>query len=338
MAARPRLKNHAQPLRRSPTALQFGLVPHAGLVLDGLSGPEIALLSGLDGRMAETELYAAARHQGVRAIRLDRLLAELRAHHLLVDQPTDRVHLGLLPSGPDVVLQCNADAIAMAYERADDGLRQLADRAGRRVAVRGHGGVPTAIAAALRAGGIGEVDLGQLSVDTLEQSLAGGDGSWTGQPPDLVVLVARSALASRAAATWLRLGIPHLPVLTQGHRVVIGPLIQPGNGPCLRCMDLHRRDRDPAWPSLLVQLAPPLLEREPAVNTESTLTAVAAGLTAMVIHSHLDGACLPVGVSLELSLPWPRLTHRVWVAHPACRCSATVPGVATAPAQGTMGA
>lgn len=330
MPARPRLKNHAQPLRRSPTALQFGLVPHAGLIVEGLSQPEITILSHLDGRFAEAQLYAAAQQAGITAPRLDRLLAELRTHHLLVEEPTDRVHLGRLSGAIDAAMQSNADAIAMAYEHADDGLRQLADRTGRRVGVRGHGGLPTAIAAALRAGGVGRVDVGTAQVDALEQSwagdpalpcAAGARAKPSEQAPDLVVLVARSALVSATASTWLRHGIPHLPVLAQGARVVIGPLIQPGNGPCLNCLDLDRRERDPAWPSLLSQLAPPLLTLEPAVDSESTLTAITAGLTAMIVQGHLDGQPQPVGVSLELSLPWPRLTHREWAAHPACPCT-----------------
>ena len=35
---------------------------------------------------------------------------------------------------------------------------------------------------------------------------------------------------------------------------VVGPLVLPGRSSCQRCHDLHRADRDPAWPSIAAQL------------------------------------------------------------------------------------
>jgi bacteriocin biosynthesis cyclodehydratase domain-containing protein len=118
--------------------------------------------------------------------------------------------------------------------------------------------------------------------------------------------------------------VAHLPVVSQGHRVLIGPLVTPGRGPCLRCLDLHRCDRDPAWPALLAQLALPApVAPAPAVSPETTLTAIAAGLSAMVVHTALDGQEVPRGVSLEVSLPWPRVEQRRWTDHPLCGCTVT---------------
>ena len=48
---------------------------------------------------------------------------------------------------------------------------------------------------------------------------------------------------------------------------------------------------------------------------------MAAGLCAMVVHTALDGQHVPRGVSLEVSLPWPRVAQRHWPAHPLCGCS-----------------
>ena len=48
---------------------------------------------------------------------------------------------------------------------------------------------------------------------------------------------------------------------------------------------------------------------------------MAAGLCAMVVHTALDGQHVPHGVSLEVSLPWPRVAQRHWPAHPLCGCS-----------------
>src|ERR1022692_4568614 len=49
--------------------------------------------------------------------------------------------------------------------------------------------------------------------------------------------------------------IPHLAVSASEAIGVVGPLVLPGRSACLRCLDLARTDRDPAWPLILAQLA-----------------------------------------------------------------------------------
>lgn len=321
MSVRPRLKNHIRPLRRASDAVQFGLVPDTGLVVEGLTEHEITLLQRLDGSLDQTQLYAVARDHGVSSDRLDELLVVLRRARLLVEDPTDLAELGLLvPAAPEDQ-RCNADGLALAYRIAGDGLRQLAARRARHVLVGGEGPLPDAVGVLLRAGGVGQVSAGP-AFEEVAQRLAGShDTGAAGRRPDLVLLPANGALPASAGVPWWRHGIPHLPVVAQGHRVVIGPLVVPGTGPCLDCLDLHRRDRDPAWPALLAQLTPASPGPGRPVAVESTLTATAAGLVAMVAQGHLDGLRLPVGVSLELGLPWPWLTHREWTPHPACVCA-----------------
>jgi hypothetical protein len=88
-------------------------------------------------------------------------------------------------------------------------------------------------------------------------------------------------------------------------------------------MDLHRRDRDAAWPAVLSQLSPtwPLRPGAP-VEVESALTAMAAGVAAMIVHTCLDGQPAPDDISLELALPWPAVVSRRWFRHPLCECRA----------------
>jgi hypothetical protein len=137
------------------------------------------------------------------------------------------------------------------------------------------------------------------------------------------VLVAVGAIHPDAGEPWLRRGIPHLPVVVQDHRVQVGPLISRDAGPCLACMDLHRRDKDAAWPLLQSQLAPawPLRPGAP-VNLESALTSLTIGAAAMIVHACLDGQPVPGDLSLELSLPWPAILCRRWFRHPLCGCMA----------------
>jgi hypothetical protein len=197
------------------------------------------------------------------------------------------------------------------------------------VAISGEGDLPYALADLLRVGGMGRVTVGASAVDTLDLELRSHrpgpatSGSLS-QLPDLVVLAAVGAIRADAGEPWLRRGIPHLPLVAQGHRVQIGPLIVGGAGPCLTCLDLHRRDRDAAWPALLSQLAPqgPLLPGAP-VSLESTLTAMTAGTAAMIVHTCLDGQPVPDDLSLELSLRGRRSRAD---AGSRIRCATAQPG------------
>ena len=344
MNNRPRLKGHAQPLRRGPGSLQLGLCPGTGVVLHGLSDAEIALTESLDGSLDIQSLTAVAAAAGVAADRVSALLTTLNEHHLLIDTVTDRVSLfpsSSLSSLPPIdhplrhLLRPDATAMAIvaAYGLAGDGFDYIAARSTQHVVIGGEGDLPYALADLLRVGGIGQVSVGTNALNTLDLDLrshrfsqsGATSGARSDQParPDLVVLAAMGAIHPEAGMPWLRRGIPHLPVVVQGHRVQVGPLITGGAGPCLSCMDLLRRDRDAAWPLLLSQLAPtwPLRPGAP-VALESTLTAMTIGTAAMLVHACLDGQPVPDDLSLEISLPWPAILCRRWFRHPLCDCAA----------------
>ncbi|EUA07122.1 hypothetical protein I553_0111 [Mycobacterium xenopi 4042] len=48
--------------------------------------------------------------------------------------------------------------------------------------------------------------------------------------------------------------VPHLPVRVRDGVGLVGPLVIPGVTSCLGCADLHRCDRDAAWPAVAAQL------------------------------------------------------------------------------------
>ena len=335
MNNRPRLKSHAQPLRRGPGSLQLGLSPDTAVVLDGLSDAEIAMTESLDGSMDIPTLYAVATASGVAADRISSLIAILAEHHLLLETTTDRAWLSRIdqPRRHPLRPGATAAAIAAAYDLPGDGVDYVAARSTQHVVIGGEGDLPYALADLLRVGGIGQVSVGTNAVNTLDLELRGHRatdkrtvyGSVSDLParPDLVVLTAMSAIHPDAGEPWLRRGIPHLPLVAQGHRVYVGPLITRNSGPCLTCMDLHRRDRDAAWPVVLAQLAPawPLHPAAP-VNLESALTAVTIGAAAMIVHAYLDGQPMPGDLCLELSLPFPVVLCRRWFRHPLCGCAA----------------
>ncbi len=72
---------------------------------------------------------------------------------------------------------------------------------------------------------------------------------------DCAVVVGRYAIEPERYGRWLRRDIPHLGVVFGDVGVRIGPFVEPGDGPCLRCVDLAKTDADEAWPVLAAQLA-----------------------------------------------------------------------------------
>ncbi|HKT03164.1 MAG TPA: hypothetical protein VJT31_26850, partial [Rugosimonospora sp.] len=120
-----------------------------------------------------------------------------------------------------------------------------------------------------------------------------------------------------AALAYARRGVAHLTVELRDGTVVIGPLVPPAGAPCLNCVDLHRRDRDPAWPALVAQLA---TSREPAQPCAATTALVAAGYAAEEVLRYVDGGRpRTVGTTVEISAPGQERRRR-WPPHPRCHC------------------
>ncbi|KUG59380.1 hypothetical protein AVL62_06815 [Serinicoccus chungangensis] len=109
-------------------------------------------------------------------------------------------------------------------------------------------------------------------------------------------------------------GRPVLPVVAQSTRVVIGPWTGLAGGPCLHCLDLHRRDRDPAWPARAAALEDPLTAPLPPAVPDEVLRAVVAlvALLTARVPATATGDAHEVG-------PWhPHLVTRRWSRHVAC--------------------
>lgn len=296
MASRPRLNPYFRPLRRGRGAVQLGLSAESGgIILTGLTPSEVTLLERLDGSLSQAEVYAVAASAGLDRRRADELLTLLREHHVLVTEVGDRVDLGRAAHGA-------------AVEQVTDA--RFAARAAQHVLVGGAGRLPTAIATLLRSTGVGRVDLGRWAADVADADVRLGAAA-----PDLVVLVSLGAVDPRAGEPWRQRGVPHLPVVGDGGRVVIGPLVGHHPAlPCLGCLQLTRGDRDAEWPAVMAQAA----HHGSDVSTDAAVTAIASGVVGMIAHAALADEPMPAGVSVEVALPWPRLDHRRWERHPSC--------------------
>jgi hypothetical protein len=316
MVARPRLKEQFRPLRRGHGRVQLGLDPAVGVVLEGLTDEEVRLLEHLDGSLDEASATAWATRQGIPAERVATLLSTLRTHSLTVEDPAHRLDLAGLSTGARDSLQADAAALACAYRSPDDGYAVLGRRARRQVVVCGAGTLPAVLVQALRQAGVGQVLSGRYAGEEPQGHVS----------PDLVVLAGVGAVAAEAAGTWWRRQVPHLPVVLHGTSAEVGPLVVPGNGPCLRCVDLTRADHDPGWPAVLAQLTPAAVGPPAEASGETSLVFATAGLAAMAVLAALDGHPQQVGTSWRLGLPVPRLIEQVWPRHPHCAAHDAEPG------------
>ncbi|ABS02671.1 hypothetical protein [Kineococcus radiotolerans] len=133
---------------------------------------------------------------------------------------------------------------------------------------------------------------------------------------DVVVLLdehsARPVLADGLVAD----GVAHLSVVLRDTDALVGPMVLPGRSACLRCVDRWRTDADPVWPAVRDALS-----RTAPRPTDAATAATVAGVAALQVLSHLDGA-LPaaLGCTLELLLPEGRVRRRGWGPHPGCGC------------------
>ena len=144
----------------------------------------------------------------------------------------------------------------------------------------------------------------------------------TGQArPDLAILVGRQPMELRARL--MREQIPHLAASADEAIGIVGPLVIPGRTACLRCMDLTRTDRDPAWPLILAQLA----GRAPdPLACDAPLAAAVAAQAAAQGLAFIDRAAVADAVTngtLELVLPGWQWRRRTWMPHQDCSCSST---------------
>jgi bacteriocin biosynthesis cyclodehydratase domain-containing protein len=123
-------------------------------------------------------------------------------------------------------------------------------------------------------------------------------------------------------------GVPHLPVRVRDGTGLIGPLVIPGVTSCLSCADLHRRDRDAAWPAVAAQLrdtvahadrATVLATAALALNQVNRVIAAVRGV-AGTSGARDPGPPPTLNATLEFDLDAGSIVARHWSRHPLCNC------------------
>lgn len=289
------LRPHARVLRRGAGAVQVGLVPEAGIVLTGLSDPELKVLDLLRSGCEVSVLARAAATRGCPPERVTALLATLRRHALLAEPA---------PASSDVEATSGLPLPSGSVASA---------RRTRTVVLDGSGRLADTLRHTLRAAGVGRIDCGPHAGADWEHALAGGRHD----RPDLVVLIGTGAMDATRGEPWRRHRMAHLPVLATGPRVCVGPMVQQGAA-CLHCLDLHRADRDGHWPHVLSQLVPIGPNAAEPAQVDVGVATLVAGWATMLIQLVLDGGRAPQGLSVEVTAGRLAAVRRRWSRHPRC--------------------
>ena len=141
-----------------------------------------------------------------------------------------------------------------------------------------------------------------------------GPASASGPAAHAAVLVSHHVADPLEHLSWLRRDVPHLPVVFGERAVTIGPLVVPGESPCLACLEQQRVDADPAWLAIGSQL----WGRRAA--TESGLTATLAALEALTMLRELSAGRGGGGTSIRLDVIDDTRTVTQWAASERCGC------------------
>jgi hypothetical protein len=308
---RPALKPGLLPVWRDRDTLQIGIDPRRAVALTGMSDAGF-VVGLLDGSRDRAQVIAAASHRGIPAQLTERVLTLLAAGGALDDFPAGTYRA--LPRQLRTRLAPELAAASLAHGDGDGGARILARRRAAYVTIYGGGRLRSGVADLLTASGIGEVASVEAAVPPSPPATR----------PDLAVLLGTPV--QELGASLMRDRIPHLAASAGEAIGVVGPLVLPGRSACLRCLDLARTDRDPAWPLILAQLAG--RQPDPMACDAPLASAVAAQAAAQAL-AFIDRpgqAGAAMNGTLELVLPAWQWRRRTWQPHCDCDCGRRCPG------------
>jgi hypothetical protein len=120
--------------------------------------------------------------------------------------------------------------------------------------------------------------------------------------------------------------VPYLPVRVRDGVGLVGPLVLPGITSCLQCADLHRSDRDAAWPAVAAQLRDTVgcADRATVLATAGlALNQVDRVVRAVRRGDDMASTADPpptLNTTLEFDVNVGSIAARRWSRHPRCGC------------------
>ncbi len=324
---RPALKAGLLPVWRDRDTLQIGIDSRRAVALTGMAGIA-CVISLLDGSRDRAQVIQAAAYRGIPVETVERLLALLAWAGALDDFPA--ATLRVLSQPQRTRLAAELATVSLARRDGDGGARTLARRLAAQVRIHGGGRVGANIASLLTTSGISCVmyadpadevatSPGTSSPATTSPGTA-RPGTTSPRParPDLAILTGHHPPELRA--DLMQDQIPHLVASASEAIGIVGPLVVPGRTACLRCLDLARTDRDPAWPLILAQLAGRQLDPRACDAPLAAAVAAQAATQALAFIDRPADAAAVLNGTLELVLPSWQWRRRTWPPHRDCNC------------------
>jgi hypothetical protein len=312
---RPALKPGLLTVWRNRDTVQIGIDPRRAIALTGMRGAAV-LLGLLDGSRDLAQILAAAGDAGISAEAADRVITLLAVGGALHDFPVTAYRA--MPQGLRTRLAPELATAALAHGDADGGARILARRQGACVRVEGMSRVGLYVASFLTASGIGMVISAGPPPVVLSPPAGMAGPAPASRHPDLVIL---ADIHRRELPEILRRGgVPHLAAAASEAIGVVGPLVLPGRTACLRCLDLTRAERDPAWPLILAQLTGGGADPPACDTVLAAAVATQAAAQALAFVDRPASASAVTNGTLELVLPDWQWRRRSWAQHDRCDC------------------
>lgn len=343
-----RINPHQAALWRDLNSLQIGSGQNR-VIFDSLSPAQERLIAALYRGIADKQLPQLLNDLGVEADDGQHLVESLQPLLLKNTKPTKSALSEEFVSG------AFAEIIRASLLNSADGATVLMERKFRTVHIDNLSAAGLALTLGLASAGVGRVVthdqslvenkdlgpsgyptqlLGKAKVEAVRALLASSPNQMRVVPGhkltprnleaiDCAAIIAHEAIEPRRYVQWLNRDVPHLALSFEVDHASVSPLIVPGRGPCLFCLEQARVNQDPSWPVLASQL---ITTKERLDDSASRL--FCAGVAIQKILGHLDS----VGefrqtekelVGYRLNLSNGTIAEFRWPEHEACSCKLT---------------
>jgi hypothetical protein len=343
-----RINPHQTALWRDLNSLQIGSGQNR-VIFDSLSPAQERLIAALYRGIADKQLPQLLNDLGVEAEDGQHLVESLQPLLLKNTKPTKSALSEEFVSG------AFAEIIRASLLNSADGATVLMERKFRTVHIDNLSAAGLALTLGLASAGVGRVVthdqslvenkdlgpsgyptqlLGKAKVEAVRALLASSPNQMRVVPGhkltprnleaiDCAAIIAHEAIEPRRYVQWLNRDVPHLALSFEVDHASVSPLIVPGRGPCLFCLEQARVNQDPSWPVLASQL---ITTKERLDDSASRL--FCAGVAIQKILGHLDS----VGefrqtekelVGYRLHLSNGTIAEFRWPEHEACSCKLT---------------
>jgi hypothetical protein len=140
-----------------------------------------------------------------------------------------------------------------------------------------------------------------------------------GSPSAATLVVTLGEPRRRTSDRLMRDDVPHLWLAVLPESVRIGPFVEPGRTPCLRCVDAHLGERDARRATVLYQLDS--LPSAPYAVWDPCLLDLGVAWAVRDVVRRLDGqqpALRSTSITVTADLA---VSRREWLRHPHCGCA-----------------